>query len=313
MLRFVDLSILDFVRATISHSSLSRHADVAVLRTLNRYLPLSFDRSYQSAPTLEDVLTNTEVSLPLWPGLGRLASREYRFRLKTVFGRIPVRMRVLPARRPDAPLVIYQHGFNIIPYDGRGRIIFAPHEKLDAHVVLLQFPFHTRIDEPIRKVFASLHHFYVVLAGSVRMMEMVQNHYEALGAPYTVVAGTSLGGISSVLYEALFQRTRAVVPLYSSPNFAQLLWDAGELLHRPVGIPKSLLLSRLDFTPYYREIDQRKVFPLLGEKDLFFRWEHHANIYESCRVASAGNSHISAMVRLTASRKHMLRVLSGLA
>ena len=39
-----------------------------------------------------------------------------------------------------------------------------------------------------------------MIAGSVRMMQMVVDHYLALGTPYAVAAGMSLGGIITLTY-----------------------------------------------------------------------------------------------------------------
>jgi hypothetical protein len=314
MMRLVDSSLFKLAPSFIpfSTAALAQRVDRAVLRTFNHYLPVTFDRSYDKTPDFESVLAQTQVNLPLVPEMGFL-NGEYRFRLRTVFGRIPVRLRVLPARHPEAPLVLYQHGFNIIPYDSRGRVIFSAHDSFDAHVALLQFPFHTWPHEPIRKAFASIHHLYEMLSGSLRLMEMVQTHYEQLGVTRTIVAGTSLGGVSALLYEALFQRTQAVIPLYSSPNMAQLLWDAGQMLHRPAAVPRNVLCERLDFTPLVEQADHSKIYPLLGEQDLFFRYDHHADFYHDCPMSRAGNSHMTAMVNLTASREHVLSILARLA
>lgn len=311
VLRYIEPSLARLYGLRIPHTRISpvREVDKLVLWTLNRTLPPSFDRSYRHTLPFEDVLARTEVRLPLIPEMGLLEARTYRFHLQTLVGRLPVKIRVLPSAQPDAPVIVYQHGFNIIPYDRRACAIFSADAQFDAHIVLLQFPFHRWPHEPIRHMFASLHHLYTAFAGSIRLMEMVHNHYAALGAPYTVAIGTSMGGVTAVLYEALFQQTQAVIPLFSSPNISQLLWDVGLMLQRPITVPKRLLFEYLDFTPHFRRIDPAKIYPLLGAQDMFFRYDHHASVYTDCRVQRAGDSHLSGMVNLTASREHILATL----
>lgn len=289
---------------------LAQELDKLFLATFNQQIPNSFETSYLTAPPLESVYEQTSVRLPLTPSLGWAAAGEYRFWLDTWFGRFPLRLRLLPAGRPDAPLLLYHHGICETPYDARARRLLSPAERFDAHIAILQAPFHTHLFEPLRFGMSSVHHLYQMLAGSLRMMEMVQNYYEALGAPYTVAVGTSLGGIVSILYEGLFDRLAAVVPIIASPDMGRVMWDAAHLLGRELHVEQSVFDQYLNFTPYFERCPPTKFYPLLGDTDFFFLTPHHAALYNQCQVkvlAEAG--HISGSLRLEATRQHIIEAL----
>ncbi len=289
---------------------LAQELDRLFLATFNQQIPDSFENSYLTAPPLESVYEQTHVRLPLTPTLGRVAAGEYRFWLDTWFGRFPLRLRLLPARRSDAPLLLYHHGICETPYDARARRLLQPTERFDAHIAILQAPFHTHLFEPLRLGMASMHHLYQMLAGSLRMMEMVQEYYEGLGAPYTVAAGTSLGGIVSILYEGMFGRLGAVIPIVASPDMGRVMWDAAHLLGRELHVEQGVFDHYLNFTPYFERCSPAKFYPLLGGADVFFLNPHHATLYHQCQVkvlAEAG--HISGSLRLESTRQHIIEAL----
>ncbi len=291
---------------------LAQRLDQLMLATFNTQIPDSFETAYHTTPGLEEVLAHTRVRFPLTPDAGLLREGEYRFWLESDFGRIPLRLRVLPAARPDAPLLLYHHGLGEMPYDGRARRLFSPRDRFDAHVVLFQAPFHANTFDPLRRGMTSIHHLYQMLVGPIRLMEMVQNQYEALGAPYTVVSGTSLGGIISLLYEGLIGRAAAVVPIIASPDLGRVMWDAANLLRRELHVGQEVFEHYLNFTRYLQRSDPAKFYPLLSEADVFFLKEHHAGIFEDrgCRIAwISAESHITAALRLEASRQHIIQAL----
>jgi hypothetical protein len=149
-----------------------------------------------------------------------------------------------------------------------------------------------------------------MFAGSVRMMELMQARFEAEGAAFTIAAGLSWGGITSVIYEGYTQRTRAIVPMFASPNLAQVLWDAAELLQHPVLIDREQLFAYLDFTPYLHHCEDARIFAVMGEDDLFFRFENHAAAYgEGCMI-TLPSAHVGGMWRMTGRLRQ--RVLEAL-
>ncbi len=150
---------------------------------------------------------------------------------------------------------------------------------------------------------------YQMFAGSLRIMEMLQAEYEIQGANFTLLSGVSWGGITSLLYEGLFQRTRAVVPLLSSPNLAQVMVDIAKRFNRPLPISEVEIHKSLDFTEIYQRIDSERVFPLLGENDQFFPINHHATIFETQEVVTVPSSHISGMWRVEPMRLHIQKAL----
>jgi hypothetical protein len=176
----------------------------------------------------------------------------------------------------------------------------------------VQAPFHSNWDDPLRKGFASLQNMYQMFAGSLRIMELVQSHFETQGTTNTVVAGVSWGGITSLLYEGMFQRSRAVIPMLASPNLAQVMWDIARLFNRPVPVTLEHLEKLLDFTPYYRRCDPDRLFPLMGENDLFFRLENHAALFDQRPLVTIPRGHITGSLNAARLRRHVCDVLEQL-
>ncbi len=227
-------------------------------------------------------------------------------------GDLSCRIRVRLAVDPEAPLLLYHHGLNEVPYTNSWRRIFRRSQPFPAHLVCIQAPFHSNWDDPLRKGFASLQNMYQMFAGSLRIMERVQSHFEAVGVEDTIVAGVSWGGITSLLYEGVFQRCRAVIPMLSSPNLAQVMWDIANLFNRPVPMSQEQLGKLLDFTPYYQQCAPDQLFPLLGEEDQFFRLKSHASVFRELPLVTIPNGHITGSWNAARLRRHVLDVLEQL-
>lgn len=288
----------------------ARTIDNLVLGTFNTQIPRTFERSYASAPSLEQVLAETHVVNPLVRPMWPLRKGEYRFILATVFGRMRLRIRVYPAARPDAPLLLYHHGICVVPYYALGRPLIRPRTAFDAHIVMLQAPFHRWWFDPLRNGLATVHHAYQMLIGSVRMMQMVHDFYQQVGSEYTVVTGVSLGGIISFLFQSLFDEpARAIVPLIASPNMAQVFWDAAQLVKRPLSLSRQQMTDLFDFTPYFEQCDGACFHPLLASDDQFFTVASHLPILQHTHVKVLPASHVTFARKIPLIRQHLLTVL----
>jgi hypothetical protein len=291
---------------------LAEFADKVALHAMNRRIPRSLENSYQTALSFEAVLAGTEVNGVKTAVTQLAAPGVHPIWLNTPSGEIACRVNVHLAADPESPLLIYHHGLGEYPYDSSWRRLFgngrAAH--LSMHRVLIQAPYHANWHDPLDKGFHSLQSIYQMLAGSLRMMELVQDFFMGQGAAYTAVAGVSWGGITSLLYEGIFQRSRAVIPMLSSPNVGQAIWDIAELVTRPLTISYEELLAYLDFTPYYRCIEKADVFPLLGAQDLFFRRENHAHLFGGRPLRLVPGSHITNLWQIKPLREHLFGVLA---
>lgn len=289
--------------------SLSQRIDKVVLFTMNHRLPASFEHTYRHTLSFEEVLAQTRVDLRKTAEFNLSAPGEHPIWLHTPQGEILCRAKVRLALDPHAPLILYHHGFNEIPYYNSWQRIFAGIAPLPAHTVCIQAPFHEHWRYPFEKGMVSLQSLYQLFAGSLRSMELVQNHFEQQGAAFTVLAGYSWGGITSLIYEGLFHRTRAVIPMLSSPNVAQVMWDIAQLFQRSMVLSYDELHNLLDFTPYYQQCHSHLVFPLLGEHDLFFRLENHANIFAERPIVTIPQGHITGAWMGQYLRQHVFGVL----
>lgn len=186
--------------------------DKAVLYGLNRRVSDSLETSLSHAPQLEAVLAQTEVDRRKTAVYNLTAPGEHAITLQTPMGEIVCKVRVRLAVDPAAPLLLFHHGFNEYPYTNSWRRLFPTAVPLPVHSVCVQAPFHDTWQDPVQKGFASIRSIYQIFAGSLRVMELMQSRFEIEGAAYTVASGVSWGGITSLLYEGLWQQTRGVIP-----------------------------------------------------------------------------------------------------
>jgi hypothetical protein len=289
-----------------------RQIDKAVLYGLNYRVPDSLENSVSDAPSLEQVLAQTSVDLGKTAAYHLTAPGEHAVTLQTSLGEIVCRVQVRPAVDPQAPLLLFHHGFNEYPYTNSWRRLFPTAVPLPVHNVCVQAPFHDNWQDPTQKGFASVQNVYQIFAGSLRIMELVQRQFEAEGAAYTVASGVSWGGITSLLYEGLLKQTRAVIPMLSSPNLARVMWDISNLFNRPMQLTQAELHKYLDFTAYCGQCASDRVFPLLGEDDLFFRLENHAELFAERPLVTIPAGHISALWQSAPMREHIRNTLAQL-
>ncbi len=292
---------------------MQQQIDKAVLYSLNRRVSNSLEESAAAAPTFEEVLAQTVVDRRQTAVYTLTAPGEHAITLQTSQGELVCRVQVRPAVDPQAPLLLFHHGFNEYPYTNTWRRLFPQAIPLPVHTACVQAPYHDNWQDPTQIGFVSMQGIYQIFAGSLRLLDLVQQQFMAEGAAYTVAAGVSWGGITSLIYEGLMQQTRAVIPMLASPNLAQVIWDISDLFNRPMQLTKTELRQYLDFTSYYKLCVPDRVFPLLGENDQFFRIEKHARLFAERPLITIPAGHISAMWHSAAMRDHVLTVLGHLA
>lgn len=287
--------------------SVATKIDRWVLRSMHRRMPASFRDIHQDAPSFDEVLAETAVDNHKTP-----ADSIYAPGVRTVWLRsgnesILTHVRVRLSPDPAAPLIIFHHGFSEFPYYNSWRRIFSRPPSIPVSTVCIQAPFHNDWREPFREAFRSVHRVYQTFAGSLRLIELVQRQFEAQGAAYTMLTGVSWGGVTSMLYAGQFGGVRAVAPMLSSPNLAQVITDAAALFGEKIPVPQAELDDLLDFTPRCN-YDPALVFPLLGEIDVFFAPERHAKNFAAEPVV-IHRAHVSALYGVQPLRDHIYSVL----
>jgi hypothetical protein len=288
--------------------------DRLVLHILSRGMPDSFEQGDLSGPTLQEVVEQTRVKRRKTVLNNLVAPGEHPVWLETPLGEMRCLVKVRLAVLPDAPLLLYHHGLAEMPYTSTWERLLPKSSPFPAHSTAVQAPYHNSITEPLVSGFSSTQHIYQMFAGSLRVYELLQEQFEANGAAYTVTGGLSWGGITSLLYEALFQRARATIPMFASPNLAQVLADGAELIGRPLPLPREKLDEYFDFTPAYEQCDKDRVFPVMGEDDLFFRFDRHAVIYSQERLLAVPSAHVGAMWRSRRQiHRHVVEILDWAA
>lgn len=297
----------------IMPGTIARWMDKLVLFSMNWMTPDSLAESHDAAPPFDQVLAETAVNFDKTDIYQLTAPGEHPVWLDTPQGELISHVRVQLAVDPGSPLLLYHHGFSEIPYTHSWERIFRSAAPFPTHAVCVQAPFHNHWRDPFFKGFASIENIFQTFAGSLRLMALIQSRFEEMDAPYSVAAGVSWGGITSLLYEGIFQRTRAVIPMLSSPDLAQVLLDIADLFHRSIPIPRSRVSELLDFTPTYQRCAPHKVFPLLGQDDMFFRREKHAHHYQDRPLRTIPGGHIGAFLKADSLRQHIYTVLDTIA
>lgn len=290
---------------------IAERLDKVALGWMNRQIPSTLQSTYQDALPFTTVLERTRVNVSQTAVSQLTAPGTHTIWLDTPTGELICHIKTHLAVDPAAPLLLYHHGLNEYPYDSSWRRMFAGERPFTYHRVLIQAPYHDAWMNPLAEGFRTLQNIYQMLAGSLRMMALVQDCFEAEGAAFTAAAGVSWGGITSLLYEGLFLRSRAVIPMLASPHIARAIWDITELVARPLTITQTELNDRLDFTPLYNAINHDRVYPLLGEQDQFFRLEHHAPLYAGRPLVTIPGSHITNLWRIKPLRDHLLQTLAS--
>ena len=281
-------------------------------------LGLGAQRSFKDTeddvhPELEEIIAQTRVMRQKSYLYDMTAPGEHQVWLETPMGEICCHVRVRVAIRPQAPLLLFHHGFAEVPYTLTWSRILPKKEPLPAHTAAVQAPFHNRIGEAVNTGFTSVAHIYQMFAGSLRLFELLQELFEESGAAYTVASGYSWGGITSLLYEALFASARATVPLFASPNLAQVMAHIVALSGHPLPVSRAMLDEYFDFTPSYNNCEVERVFPVLGQDDQFFELGDHAPIFAPSSVIVVPETHVGAFMLRQKLRRHLLEVLAWAA
>jgi len=291
--------------------SLAKQVDKLVLYGMNRQVPSSLENSYHNAPTLAEMLERTQIDLVQTAVYPLIAPGEHIIWLNTPMGSIRCRVRVRLAADPKAPLLIYHPGFNELPYTASWSRIFPANRSFPFHNICIQAPFHEKWGDPLTKGFATVESIYQIFAGSLRIMLEMQQLFAAQGADQTFLAGISWGGITSILHEGMFQQSDAVITMLSSPRLALAMQGIADMFQRPVPVPWKEMSHLLDFTPYYEQCADEKLFPLLGEDDQFFPMDQHAAVFGERPLTTVAGGHITTMWQARVLRDHIMRVVQS--
>ena len=290
--------------------TLSRQLDRLVLVVISRGTPDQYDQKDVKTRPLEEIVAQTTINRRKTNLFNLVAPGEHAVWLETPLGEIQCHVRVRLGILPQVPLLLYHHGLVEVPYTRTWYKILPKQTAFPAHLVAVQAPYHQRFNEPLGIGFSSADHIYQMFAGSLRIYELMQEQFAESGAAYTVTSGFSWGGITSLLYEALFARARATVPMFASPNLAQVMVDGANLSGRSLPAARAVIDEYFDFRPVYEQCDTQRIFPVLAKDDLFFRFEKHAAIYPADNLQTMQGTHVGATwSKGQELRHHLLHIL----
>lgn len=290
-------------------NSIASTIDQWALISMQRRVPPSLTMDHETAPGLTEVLAQTAIDTRRTDPYSVVAPGRRPVVVRSLGETFECEVRVQLSCDPQAPLIIYHHGMAEYPYDNSFRRIFRPPLPMAAHTVAIRAPFHANWGEPLRETFKTFERIYQTFAGSLRLIELVQQQFEAHGAPFTIVSGKSWGGITSMLYANLIGGVRAAAPLLSSPNLAQVILDGAERSKIALPISRETIEQRLNFTELCRVYDSRRVFPLLGQADQFFLLDKHALNFDSSPVV-VDRTHVLTTDGDASLRRHIFQTLA---
>ncbi|HWE15685.1 MAG TPA: hypothetical protein VG758_00670 [Hyphomicrobiaceae bacterium] len=253
--------------------------DRLYIGVMRRLLPPIF-RHGCTSPSLQEHLAAVELTMPALD-----IRRRHVVAARTSVGDVQAGFRVRLGARPELPLLIFHHGLGEIPHDHTFRGIFPRRMPIDAHLAVVQAPFHRSHIECLRGV-ATLSRLLATCAVSVALIEALRLAFAARGAQGTLVAGISFGGFVTLLHHLSHGTATRYAPLMAGPDFAHafLSTPCGGLLSPQARAHPADLQARLDFRQAFRASDTRRILPLLGRYDLWMPCAHQLAEYAASGV-----------------------------
>ena len=281
--------------------------DRLYIGVMHRLLPPIFRYSCTS-PSLQEHLAAVGLRMPPLD-----IRRRHVVAARTSVGDVQAGFRVRLGARPELPLLIFHHGLGEIPHNHTFRGIFPRHMPVDAHLVMVQAPFHRSHIECLRGL-ATLSRFLAMCAVSVALIEALRLAFAARGAQGCLVAGISLGGFVTLLHHLSHGTASRYAPLLAGPDLAHAFLSTpcrGFLTPQARAHPADLP-ARLDFRQAFRASDTRHILPLLGQYDLWMPCAHHQAEYAAngVPVAMIDRGHMTGSWAFARLRAHLLACLA---
>ncbi len=272
-------------------------------------MPRAF-RHGTTSPSLQEHLAAVRLVPP-----PLTSQKRYRLTVQTLAGALACSYRVRFGPRPDLPVLIYHHGIAEMPYDKSFRGIFGVRRHLDAHLVVLQAPYH-QTWWSVAKGMSTLTQFMAMCAVSIAMMEAIRRLFQDFGASRCLISGISLGGFLALAHHLLIGTADRYVPLLAGPDLAHVMLDTpfNRLLTPEARVPGEALRNCLDFRRAFQASDTHHVFPLLARYDLDMPYAHFHSCYAESQVpvVTMTRGHITGICAFATLRNHLLSCLKPL-
>lgn len=263
---------------------------------------LYFRDGVESVP-LEEHLKAIRLSLP-----GRLDEGLHEIGIGTLEGEMDPAVLVLHWAGADAPTVIYNHGASQIPFDGIFRGIFDEaflETNPFINLIAVRAPFHRESREELNEGASTLSRYLAILAVTVRLDEMLIQHFRSLGSPQVVLAGISMGGYTINLHGLHYNSADAYVPILAGTAFDDVFLNRSPA--HPSALEKGYAITgHLNFTDQWLEEERSNVYPVLGRFDQISLPSVQGPSYGKVPVDLWKSGHITTALSFRALRKAIL-------
>jgi hypothetical protein len=210
-------------------------------------------------------------------------------------------------------LVVYHHGLGEIPHDVLPHCLFRhPQLRKRCDWVAIKGIHHNSWPEVSDRLLRDRNVFIRSLVASAGVCKAVADD---IGKKYKhiVMAGTSMGGIISLVESIYDPRFQLYVPFIAGPNLADVMLKSSFrcMIHRG-------FRRREEVAPWLRELDMTwrleekmsgpPIRPLLAKSDRLFRYDQQVRAYDRvghAEVTTFEGGHITGAINVVVLAKHL--------
>jgi hypothetical protein len=216
-----------------------------------------------------------------------------------------------PGDRADT-LVIYHHGLGEIPHDILPNFMFRhPGLRRRCDWIAIKGIHHRTWNEVSGRLLRDRNIFIRSLVASAALCKKIATD---IGKNYkhVVMAGTSMGGIISMIESIHDPQFQLYVPFIAGPNLADVMLksDFRCMIHSAFRRreQRAPWLHELDMTWRLEERSGPPIRPLLARSDRLFRYEKQMESYsriEHAEVSSFEGGHLTGAINVVAFARHL--------
>ncbi|HAJ99324.1 MAG TPA: hypothetical protein DCM62_04800 [Bacteroidales bacterium] len=218
----------------------------------------------------------------------------------------------------DFPTIIYHHDFNEQPFNltedalnSFYHILLKWPRRIPANLLLLRAPFHNQRLRQYYKKVVELDNFMAMLSVQAMVTDKVVRQFRSRSKKAVLVVGIGLGGWITNLHRAYFNTAQAYIPILAGTRMDEMFLTSGfKVLVSKESLKESAMVrNRLNFFTKFRRVTNFNLYPLLARFDNIARFDLQKSAYNGFPLRVIDEGHISAILKPSLSRDHILEVL----
>lgn len=281
---------------------------LSLLAGRNKY----FSKSLQSH-SIEEHLQFLDFTLP-----DLIHKGDFEIPVKHLSGVADPAIKIVQWLGYDFPTIIYHHDFNEQPFDltedARNsffHIFLNWPRRIPANLLLLRAPFHNqKLSTYFQKV-GDLDNFIALLSVQAKVTDKVAMQFRSRSKKAVIVAGIGLGGWITNIHRAYFNTAQAYIPILAGTRLDEMFITSGfkMLCSKDAQKEKTLLKERLNFFSKFRRVTTFNLYPMMALHDNLSEFKVQKSAYNGFPLRVVEEGHISAILKPSLSRDHILEVL----